>query len=372
MATTVNLVTVKVFGEHADYPLAEISETAFGAWARETKVLLRGHAELARNRQILEDAIAPEAKEALWATLPNLADIERVYPDDTWAVTNSPQRIIARTAWQMAWLDRVITACAPGAIVRVLDRLAALTFGDTGKKSGWYSHDDVVQYIAKIKRLENQLGDAFTTAVSEKQKLAVVEKALPDSLRTIMKQSAPPAVDGVVQHDTWQSALVRLGKAIKAVDETRIVTKALRVPKKDGGGGQQRDNRDVKTAIRKRTRQSTRERKDARKKKQANERSTSTANTEKRKLDGECFNCGKKGHKSEDCWFKAADTAGGTSAKGGGRGGQKKGGGRGNTNSRSGGRGGGRGGQKRTTNFINNATEKKSNENPPAEGSTSQ
>ena len=34
MATTVNLVTVKVFGEHADYPLAEISETAFGAWAR--------------------------------------------------------------------------------------------------------------------------------------------------------------------------------------------------------------------------------------------------------------------------------------------------------------------------------------------------
>ena len=35
MATTVNLVTVKVFGEHADYPLAEISETAFGAWARE-------------------------------------------------------------------------------------------------------------------------------------------------------------------------------------------------------------------------------------------------------------------------------------------------------------------------------------------------
>ena len=80
--------------------------------------------------------------------------------------------------------------------------MAALTFGDTGKKSGWYSHDDVVQYIAKIKRLENQLGDAFKTAVSEKQKLAVVEKALPEGLRTIMKQSAPPAENGVVQQDT--------------------------------------------------------------------------------------------------------------------------------------------------------------------------
>ena len=271
----------------------------------------------------------------------------------------------------MSWLDRVITACAPGAIVRVLDRLAALTFGDTGKKSGWYSHDDVVQYIAKIKRLENQLGDAFTTAVSEKQKLAVVEKALPESLRTIMKQSAPPAVDGVVQHDTWQSALVRLGKAIKAVDETRIVAKALRVPKKDGGGGQQQHKDDAKTTTRKRGRQSTRERKDGKKKKQGNSQQGS-ANTEKKKFEGECFNCGKKGHKSEDCWFKAADTAGGTSAKGGGRGGQKKGGGRGNTNSRSGGRGGGRGGQKRTTNSTDKAAERKSNENAPAEGSTSQ
>lgn len=369
MATTVNLVTVKVFGEHKDYPLAEISETAFGAWARETKVLLRGHAELARSRQILEDAIAPEAKEALWATLPNLADIERAYPDDTWAVTNSPQRIIARTAWQMSWLDRVITACAPGAIVRVLDRLAALTFGDTGKKSGWYSHDDVIQYIAKIKRLENQLGDAFTTAVSQKQKLAVVEKALPESLRTIMKQSAPPAVDGIVIHDTWQSALVRLGKAIKAVDETRLVAKALRVPKKDGGGGQQNDRNDTNTTTRKRGRQPTRERQEGKKKKQGNNRQSS-ANTEKKKFEGECFNCGKKGHKSEDCWFKAADNAGGASTKGGGRGGQKKGGGRGGgKGGKSGGRGGGRGGQKRTT---DNATEKKSNENAPAEGSTSQ
>ena len=372
MATTVNLVTVKVFGEHADYPLAGISETAFGAWARETKVLLRGHAELARSRQILEDAIAPEAKEALWATLPNLADIERVYPDDTWAVTTSPQRITARTTWQLSWLDRVITACAPGAIVRVLDRLASLTFGDTGKKTGWYSHDDVVQYIAKIKRLENQLGDAFKTAVSEKQKLAVVEKALPEGLRTIMKQSAPPAENGVVQQDTWQSALVRLGKAIKAVDETRIVAKALRVPKKDGGGGQQQNKDDAKTTTRKRGRQSTRERKDGKKKKQGNSQQGS-ANAEKKKFEGECFNCGKKGHKSEDCWFKAADNAGAANTKGGGRGGQKKGGGRGGgTSGKFGGRGGGRGGQKRTTSSTDKAAEKKPNDNAPAEGSSSQ
>ena len=64
--------------------------------------------------------------------------------------------------------------------------------------------------------------------------------------------------------------LVRLGKAIKAVDETRIVAKALRVPKKDGGGGQQHNKDDAKTTTRKRGRQSTRERKDGKKKKQGN------------------------------------------------------------------------------------------------------
>ena len=93
MATTVNLITVKVFGEHADYPLANISEATFGAWARETKVLLRGHAELARTRQILEDAIAPEAKEALWAMLPNLEHIEKSYPNATWSTTTVETRI---------------------------------------------------------------------------------------------------------------------------------------------------------------------------------------------------------------------------------------------------------------------------------------
>ena len=123
MATTVNLITVKVFGEHVDYPLANISEATFGAWARETKVLLRGHAELARTRQILEDAIAPEAKEALWATLPNLEGIEKSYPNATWSTTTVEARITARTAWQMTWLDRVTAACAPDAIVRVLERL---------------------------------------------------------------------------------------------------------------------------------------------------------------------------------------------------------------------------------------------------------
>ena len=162
MATTVNLITVKVFGEHADYPLANISEATFGAWARETKVLLRGHAELARTRQVLEDAIAPEAKEALWAMLPNLENIEKSYPNATWSTATTEARITARTAWQMAWLDRVTTACAPDAIVRVLERLATITFGDSGKKTGWYSHDDVVQYMARVKRLENQLGEAFT------------------------------------------------------------------------------------------------------------------------------------------------------------------------------------------------------------------
>ena len=93
MATTVNLITVKVFGEHADYPLSNISEATFGAWARETKVLLRGHAELARTRQILEDAIAPEAKEALWAMLPNLEGIEKSYPNATWSTTTVETRI---------------------------------------------------------------------------------------------------------------------------------------------------------------------------------------------------------------------------------------------------------------------------------------
>ena len=56
-----------------------------------------------------------------------------------------------------------------------IERLATITgtFGDSGKKTGWYSHDDVVQYMARVKRLENQLGEAFTTAVSDKQKLWV-------------------------------------------------------------------------------------------------------------------------------------------------------------------------------------------------------
>ena len=125
-----NLITVKVFGEHADYPLANISEATFGAWARETKVLLRGHAELARTRQVLEDAIAPEAKEALWAMLPNLENIEKSYPNATWSTATTEARITARTAWQMAWLDRVTTACAPDAIVRVLERLATITSFD--------------------------------------------------------------------------------------------------------------------------------------------------------------------------------------------------------------------------------------------------
>ena len=328
MATTVNLITVKVFGEHADYPLANISEATFGAWARETKVLLRGHAELARTRQVLEDAIAPEAKEALWAMLPNLENIEKSYPNATWSTATTEARITARTAWQMAWLDRVTTACAPDAIVRVLERLATITFGDSGKKTGWYSHDDVVQYMARIKRLENQLGEAFTTAVSDKQKLTVVEKALPESLRTIMKQSAPPPVDGVPHHETWQTALVRLGKAIKAVDETRIIAKALRVKRPSGDGKQDgRDGRETITDIRKKARKTSRERKEQRQRNHETRRNT-TINANSRsggkgnggngnggnggggtvRFEGQCHTCKKFGHKSEDCWYKDSNS----------------------------------------------------------------
>lgn len=368
MATTVNLITVKVFGEHADYPLANISEATFGAWARETKVLLRGHAELARTRQVLEDAIAPEAKEALWAMLPNLENIEKSYPNATWSTATTEARITARTAWQMAWLDRVTTACAPDAIVRVLERLATITFGDSGKKTGWYSHDDVVQYMARVKRLENQLGEAFTTAVSDKQKLTVVEKALPESLRTIMKQSTPPPVNGVPHHETWQTALVRLGKAIKAVDETRIIAKALRVKRPSGDGKQDgRDVRETITDIRKKARKTSRERKEQRHRNHetrrntiinANSRSGSKGNGGNRnggnggggtvRFEGQCNTCKKFGHKSEDCWYKDSNSQIGN---GGGRGGGKpgKGGGRGFGKGKNG-RGGGRGGNGKATN----------------------
>ena len=195
-----------------------------------------------------------------------------------------------------------------------------------------------------------------------------MEKALPESLRTIMKQSTPPPVNGVPHHETWQTALVRLGKAIKAVDETRIIAKALRVKRPSGDGKQDgRDVRETITDIRKKARKTSRERKEQRQRNHETRRNTNiNANSRgggkgngdngnggnggggRVRFEGQCHICKKTGHKADDCWYKDSNSQTGN---GGGRGGGKpgNGGGRGNGKGKNG-RGGGRGGNGKLTN----------------------
>lgn len=363
MSATVNVVTVEAYGEHPKWPLAKISLATFSAWALYMKNLLRSEPALARNRLILRDSISPAAIRALWAVTPKLQAVARDYASDDMMSSTSAARVTARMDWHEQWLDRIIHACAPETSVDVLERMAAVKFGE--EATGRYSHANVMQYMAKLYELQDVLGDAMRTGVTDKQKLDVVERAVPYEVRQIMQRSrtVPEGANAADHADTWEQALTRLAQKIKEVEETSLVAAAIAVKPRNPPGNRANDgatNKVQNKAIDKP--KYTRKEKKAWKKeqkrmnqnggqhvgdqsKQKNKTHVPRGDKPPKDLSHvTCYTCNKTGHYANKCpeqpktsGFETA-AGGSTSGKGSGKG---KGKGAGKTASKGGGKGSG-------------------------------
>lgn len=316
MSATVNIVTVDVYGESAKWPLGKISTATFGAWALYMRNLMRSEPALARTRLIPRDSVSPAAVQALWATTPKLAELPRDYQDAGMATAATNARIQQRMEWHENWFDRIIQACAPEASVDVLEKMASIKFGESAAER--YSHAHVMQYMAKLYDLQDMLGDAMRTGTTEKQKLEVVERALPFEVRQIMKRSKPaPAIAGAAEiHDTWEEALMRLARKVREVEENLLVANAITIKRRAPTQSAQnrRENaeelvrKQIKKKREKRERRWNRQREQEREQTRPEQARRDSEKTERKQPSEKkdishitCFNCGKSGHYSSKC-----------------------------------------------------------------------
>ena len=73
----VSIVNTDVYGKCKAYPVENIGASSFARWARETLNLLRAHPQLAKTKRIPLDSVVPEAMEALWGCVAELAAVEK-------------------------------------------------------------------------------------------------------------------------------------------------------------------------------------------------------------------------------------------------------------------------------------------------------
>ena len=207
----VSIISTDFYGRSKRFKLEDISEETLVQWAVETKQLLLANPELAKTKRIIEDSISPEAKESLWSCSEKLAEVPKEYPA-------ALRTVAERQAFHLEWLDKIVAACAPSSVSLMLHKMREVKWcehasGDSWRHEGSWKAKDVVAYYAKLKKVENQMGDAAHT-VSEKAKLDLVEHKIPSGLKLLAKSTLPRHVgDGPAPQDTWEKALMRIARA---------------------------------------------------------------------------------------------------------------------------------------------------------------
>ena len=234
--TLVNLVTVPIYGRDPKFPKHKINKNSFAQWAIDVKHILKSYRALAREKLLPRDAITPSAKKALWITLPGLENVVQDYPTAAMVNTTTDTGIRQRMAWHETWLDSIITACAPDNTLLVTAEITAIRFGKSHSSTD-YGVEDVAAYAAELYDLQERLGDIMRTGVTEKTKLDLVEKAMPYTLRSIIKGSAPVALPGQpALVDTWEQALQRLASEMAKLEQTKVIALAVKQSQKHGAG----------------------------------------------------------------------------------------------------------------------------------------
>ena len=190
----VSIVNTDVYGKCKAYPVENIGASSFARWARETLNLLRAHPQLARTKRILLDSVAPEAMEALWGCVAELAAVEKDYPSAAVRNATTDAKLKEGMEFNEKWLKSVIAACSPNTNTLIVDEMRKIKFGAgaTGGYTGqhWQAQDIMV-YYTKLKALENESGDMMSTGLSDKTKLEIVSFALPLGLRQLIKATCP-------------------------------------------------------------------------------------------------------------------------------------------------------------------------------------
>ena len=100
----VSIVNTDVYGKCKAYPVENIGASSFARWARETLNLLRAHPQLAKTKRIPLDSVAPEAMEALWGCVAELAAVEKDYPSAAVRNATTDAKLKERMEFNEKWL----------------------------------------------------------------------------------------------------------------------------------------------------------------------------------------------------------------------------------------------------------------------------
>ena len=327
----VSIISTDFYGRSKKFKLEDISEETLVQWAVETKQLLLANPELAKTKRIIEDSISPEAKESLWSCSEKLAEVPKEYPA-------ALRTVAERQAFHLEWLDKIVAACAPSSVSLMLHKMREVKWcehasGDSWRHEGSWKAKDVVAYYAKLKKVENQMGDAAHT-VSEKAKLDLVEHKIPSGLKLLAKSTLPRHVgDGPAPQDTWEKALMRIARELRKQEDALAMADSIRIKQKKDAPKPYRPlerpsiRLDDKFKKKKKWRPAdSAERRGSGKgrgkgsgKGKSSERGGSRE--EKDLSHIECFNCGEKGHYSNKCPHAPRDAPrGGGKGKGKGSG----------------------------------------------------
>lgn len=103
----VSIVNTDVYGKCKAYPVENIGASSFARWARETLNLLRAHHQLAKTKRIPLDSVAPEAMEALWGCVAELAAVEKDYPSAAVRNATTDAKLKERMEFNEKWLKSV-------------------------------------------------------------------------------------------------------------------------------------------------------------------------------------------------------------------------------------------------------------------------